>query len=105
MSFFVVTYTHPDEAGWNEHLGRHVDWLVNEVRTGRLKASGPVLDTPVRSAMLIIEAVDRDHLDAIIATDPFHSEGLIEDRTVTRWDPVFGAFAPPSDESPGATQP
>lgn len=36
---------------------------------------------------------DREALDAMIATDPFHREGLIEDLTVTEWDPMFGAFA------------
>ncbi len=44
--------------------------------------------------MLIINVEDRVALDAMIATDPFHVEGLIEDMTVTTWDPMFGALAP-----------
>lgn len=93
MTTYVVTYNHPDEAGWTEHVGPHVDWLVEQVANGTLRASGPFVDTPVRSAMLIIDAADRDALDAIIASDPFSIEGLIEDMTVTAWDPMFGALA------------
>lgn len=94
MTTFVVTYTHPDEVGWQAHVGPHVDWLLAEVGAGRLRASGPLVGTSVRSAMLIIDVEDRVALDAMIATDPFHVEGLIEDMTVTAWDPMFGALAP-----------
>ncbi len=90
MTTFVVTYTHPDEEGWHAHVGAHVDWLVGQVEVGGLRASGPLVGTAVRSAMLVIDAADRDALDRLIATDPFAVEGLIADMTVTEWDPVFG---------------
>lgn len=93
MTTYVVTYTHPDEEGWMAHVGPHVDWLNEQVSSGVLRASGPFVDTPVRSAMLIIDAPDRGSLDAIIASDPFAIEGLIADMTVTEWNPMFGAFA------------
>lgn len=93
MTTYVVTYAHPDEDGWTMHVGPHVDWLVAHVEAGVLRASGPFIDTPVKSAMLIIDAPDRSALDAIIASDPFAIEGLIEDMTITEWDPMFGAFA------------
>jgi len=99
MTTFVVTYTHPNEAGWQAHVGPHVEWLLTEVEAGRLRASGPFVGTPVRSAMLIIDVEDRAALDAMIAADPFHAEGLIEDMTVTEWDPIFGTVAPaPAEE-------
>ncbi|GAC1320574.1 MAG: hypothetical protein NVSMB16_15740 [Acidimicrobiales bacterium] len=98
MTTFVVTYSHPDEAGWHEHLGPHVDWLAAEVEAGRLRASGPFVGSDVRSAMLIIDAEDRSALDAMIATDPFHIAGLIEGMTITEWDPIFGALAPARPE-------
>lgn len=94
MTTFVVTYTHPDQVGWEAYLGPHLDWLLAEVEAGRLRASGPFVGTPVRSAMLIIDVVDRAALDAVIATDPFHVEGQIADMTVTEWDPIFGSLAP-----------
>lgn len=95
MTTYVVTYSHPDEVGWNENVGPHVDWLVAEIEAGRLRASGPFVETPARSAMLIVDVDDRAALDAMIATDPFSKEGLIADLTVTEWDPMFGAFASP----------
>lgn len=73
MTTYVVTYAHPDEDGWTAHVGTHVDWLTDQVASGALRASGPFVDTPVRSAMLIIDAPDRATLDAIIASDPFAS--------------------------------
>lgn len=93
MTTFVVTYAHPDEEGWQAHVGPHVEWLLAEVETGRIRMSGPFVGTPVRSAMLIIDVEDRTALDAMIATDPFHIEGLIEDMAITEWDPIFGALA------------
>ena len=93
MTTWVVTYTHPDEDGWTAHVGHHVDWLVEQVAAGTVRASGPFAETPVRSAMLIMEAPDRPALDAIIATDPFAIEGIIDEMAVTAWEPIFGALA------------
>jgi len=92
MPLFVVTYTHPDEAGWRLHVTPHVEYLNGLVERGVLRASGPFKDTPHRSAMLLFAAPDRDALMALIAEDPFAIEGLIEDMTVTEWDPIFGAL-------------
>lgn len=69
MTTFIVTYTHPDEGGWQTHLDAHLRWLLAESEGGRLRLSGPLVGTPMRSAMLIIEVADRPELDAVIATD------------------------------------
>ena len=92
MPLFVVTYAHPEEEGWREHLVPHIGWLQDQLRAGTLKASGPFNGVPTRSALLIMAAESRDALEALIATDPFAEHGLIEDMTVTEWDPIFGAF-------------
>ncbi len=91
MSFFVVTYTHPDPAGWKRHLSAHLDWLVAGVESGRLRASGDTRQTPIRSALLVA-APDREAPAAFIATDPFVTEGLVGEMTITEWNPIFGAF-------------
>ncbi|GAA3311552.1 YciI family protein [Streptomyces cinereospinus] len=92
MAFFVVTYTHPDTKRWNEHVAAHVDWLAERLDDGSLKASGPFLQTPLKSALLILTADSRQAAIDLIATDPFMSEGLITDCTVTEWDPIFGTY-------------
>jgi len=92
MPLYIVTYEHPDEAGWRRHVMPHVGWLRDRVKDGSLLASGPLPDAPVKSALLIMDVPDRAALDALIATDPFAAENLIENMAVREWDPIFGAF-------------
>ena len=92
MALYAVTYDHPDEAGWHRHILPHVAWLQDRLRDGSLIASGPFAGSPVKSALLIVDAPDRPTLDARIATDPFAREGLIENLTIREWDPIFGVF-------------
>lgn len=89
---YTVTYTHPDEVGWKEHVRAHTDYLLELLRAGSLVASGPNPDADVRSAMLILRAANRRALDEIIAADPFDRQDLIADMTVREWDPIFGVF-------------
>ena len=93
MPFYAVTFDHPDAAGWRKHVGAHVEWLRERLADGSVRASGPFRETAHHSALLIMAAPDRTALNAIIATDPFAVHGLIENMTVTEWDPIFGAFA------------
>lgn len=92
MPIYVVTYEHPDELGWKEHLMPHVAWLQAQLKAGTLIASGPFGDRTLRPAMLILSAQDRSSLHRLIATDPFAEQGLIDNMTVDEWDPIFGAF-------------
>ena len=90
---FVVTYEHPDEEGWRAHVMPHVAWLRDRVADGSLLASGPLEDTDVKSAVLIMRAADEAALAQVIASDPFAEHGLIENLEVRRWNPLFGAFS------------
>jgi uncharacterized protein YciI len=92
MPLYAVTYEHPDEDGWRQYLMPHVQWLQDRVKDGSLLASGPFSDLAVKSALLIMNAPDRVALDSMIASDPFAEQGLIENITIHRWDPIFGAF-------------
>lgn len=92
MPLFVVTYEHPDEAGWQRHLMPHIFWLQDRLKDGSLIASGPFPDAERKEAMLIMTAPDRTALNSLIATDPFAIEGLIANMTVRSWDPIFGVL-------------
>ena len=92
MPLFVVTYQHPNEAGWTQHIMPHIAWLQAQLKVGTLIASGPFSDRTVRPAMLIMNAPDRASLDSLIASDPFAEHGLIDNMTVNEWDPIFGVF-------------
>ena len=99
MRTFIVTMTHPDGEGWNRHVGAHVDYLRTLVGSGALKASGPLKGTALRSGFLIFSADSRAEVEALVARDPFATEGLIASLSVTEWDPLFGAFAAQSSGS------
>jgi hypothetical protein len=92
MPLYVVTYEHPDEEGWRQHVMPHVAWLKERLKDSSLLASGPFTDAPVKGALLVMAAPDRAALDALIATDPFAVENLIENMIVREWDPIFGRF-------------
>ena len=71
MPIYAITYEHPDEAGWRQHLLPHIAWLQDRLKDGSLIASGPFGDSPQRAAVLIMSANDRAAIDALIASDPF----------------------------------
>ena len=102
MPFFIVTLTHPDGEGWNDHLAPHAAYLADLVTRGVLKAAGPLQGTPKRAGFLIFSAPDREAVSALVDADPFAIHGVIETVSITAWDPVFGAFAEGSSgELPG----
>lgn len=92
MPLFIVTYEHPDELGWQQHLMPHITWLQERIDDGSLIASGPFSNTPGKSALLIMNTPDKASLERVIASDPFAIEGLIANMTIREWDPIFGAF-------------
>ena len=92
MPIYIVTFEHPDEAGWRQQLLPHIAWLRERVADGSVLASGPLPGTEPRSALLVVRAPDLDAADALIAGDPFATAGLIENMTKREWDPIFGAF-------------
>ncbi|MFC0588080.1 YciI family protein [Novosphingobium aquiterrae] len=93
MRFFVVTMSHPDGPEWGQHVLPHVDYLNGLIAQGKLRASGPVVGSTLRSGLLLFTVDNRAELDALIAADPFAIEGLIAELTLTEWNPMFGAFA------------
>jgi uncharacterized protein len=92
MTLFIVTYEHPDDEGWQQHLTPHIKWLQERIADESLIASGPFNDAVVKSALLIMRAPDQASLESIIATDPFAIEGLIAKMAIRAWDPIFGVF-------------
>ena len=92
MPLYVVTYEHPDEEGWRQHVLPHVGWLQDRLADRSLIASGPFKDDASKAALLIMSAPDKDALARLIESDPFSTGGLIANMTVREWDPIFGAF-------------
>ena len=92
MSTFAVTYTfsaEPDEV--NQIRPTHRVWLAEQLESGVLLASGPMVDRP--AALLIFRAESIEQLNALLDQDPYEQAGFIGERTIEEWNPVFGPFS------------
>ena len=92
MPFFVVTYVHRAETGWQTHIIPHMEYLQNRVKRPTVRASFPRAGTPHKSPLLIIQAPSREAVLEEIENDPFEVEGRIDDLSVTGSFPTFGSF-------------
>jgi YCII-related domain len=45
-----------------------------------------------RQGLLVIRAKDEPALIAVVQTDPFWVNGIVENLQITQWDPLFGVF-------------
>lgn len=91
MSVFVVTYGYSaDPIELNQIRPEHRAWLQAQLDAGNLLASGPMIDRP--AALLIWKAESIEQLGALLDQDPFEIAGMIGERTIEEWNPVFGPF-------------
>ncbi len=77
MKYFVATYTHPDEKGWKKYLTPHIDYLEKLIADKKLVASGPLLNSQVKSAMIILKVKDINEAQSLIASDPYTIQDLV----------------------------
>jgi len=92
MSTFVVTYTYGvDPIELNLIRPDHRIWLGEQLEAKRLLASGPMVDR--QAALLIFESDSIEELNALLNKDPFEIAGMISERTIEQWNPVFGPFS------------
>ena len=92
MPVFIVSYEHPDMAGWMQHIHGHVQWIQDSVRSGAVLACGPELGRDVGNALLVVAAEDRADAHRLISTDPAYPAGLMEHLSIREWDPMFGPW-------------
>jgi uncharacterized protein YciI len=91
MNTFVVTYGYAaDPLELNVVRPTHREWLAGLFAEGKLLASGPMVDRP--SALLIFKAESIEELNTLLDSDPFELAGMIGERTIEAWNPVFGPF-------------
>ncbi len=91
MSVFVVTYSYSaDEIELNQIRPTHRVWLKEQLDAGRLLASGPMVDR--QAALLIWRSSSIEELNSLLDQDPFEIAGVIGERTIEQWNPIFGPF-------------
>ena len=92
MSVFVVTYAYSvDEIELNQIRPTHRAWLQEQLDAGALLASGPMIDR--QAALLIWKSSSIEELNSLLDQDPFEIAGMIGERTIEAWNPVFGPFS------------
>lgn len=92
MSVFVVTYGYDaDPIELNQVRPTHREWLAQLLEKGTLLASGPMVDRP--AALLVFKADSIEELNSLLDGDPFELAGMIGERTIEAWNPVFGPFS------------
>ena len=92
MNTYAVNYfyTASPEA-LSEVRPIHREWLSEQLASGSLLASGPMVDNP--GALLIFRASSAEELSALLDNDPFDIAGFIGERVITQWNPVFGPWS------------
>lgn len=93
MSIYIVRMDHPAGTGWNTFVREHVLYLKDLIQKGKLIASGPLKNTPLRAGFLIFKADTLEEVKAMITADPFSRENLIAELDIQEWDPLFGHLA------------
>ncbi|HVK20299.1 MAG TPA: YciI family protein [Actinokineospora sp.] len=92
MTWFTVDTTYIDDADrLAEVRPQHRAYLQTLVETGQVLAAGPWGDGT--GGFVVLKAVDRDELDAILAVDPYTTEGIAAARTVREWTIALGPWA------------
>ena len=92
MFTYAVTYTFsatPEEV--QQIRPTHREWLTEQLANGSLLASGPMVDRP--AALLIFKAESIEELNVLLDQDPYEIAGVIGERTIEAWNPVFGPFS------------
>jgi hypothetical protein len=92
MFTYAVTYTFsatPEEV--QQIRPTHREWLAEQLANGSLLASGPMVDRP--AALLIFKAECIEDLNVLLDQDPYEIAGVIGERTIEAWNPVFGPFS------------
>jgi uncharacterized protein YciI len=91
MAIFAVQYVYtPDADHVNAIRPMHREWLQMLLDQGVLLASGPMVDYP--AALLIFKAASQEEMAGLLDQDPFDIAGVIVEREVREWNPVFGPF-------------
>ncbi len=92
MATFAVTYTYGASAeALNEIRPIHREYLGKLLEEGVLLASGPFVEAD--GALLIVSAGSVEEVAHLLDKDPFDIAGMISERAITQWNPVFGPWS------------
>lgn len=95
MTYFAVTYTYsPDSEEIINLRPTHREFVAELHEKGQIVGSGPFTDGE-GGALIVIELEDGSTLadaEALMNRDPFHTENVLENRSIRVWNPVTKVF-------------
>ena len=95
MTLWMIEYTYDDNtAGRDQHRPAHRAYLEDLREAGDMVAFGRFEDDGVPGALLIAHAATRDSVEALIAEDPFVTQGLVATYRIRQWG---GTWEPPAN--------
>jgi uncharacterized protein YciI len=93
MAWYTVDTTYIQDAGkLGEVRPVHRDYLRTLVAGGSVLVAGPWADDT--GGFVIYQVDDRDHLDRLLADDPYTTEGVAAGRVIKEWKISLGAWLP-----------
>ncbi|MEY4263213.1 MAG: hypothetical protein RLY88_921 [Actinomycetota bacterium] len=92
MPTYAVTYHYADKPEVIAEIRPiHREWLSQLLEEGVLLASGPKVSVP--GALLIFKVDHLEELAQLLDRDPFDIAGVIQERVIEEWNPVFGPWS------------
>jgi uncharacterized protein len=93
MTVYAVQYAYTDDTARRDEVRpEHRAYLASLLDEGTLLASGPWTDGAA-GALLLVSAGSAAEVERLLDADPFTREGVVADRTVREWNPVFGPWS------------
>jgi uncharacterized protein YciI len=80
-----------EQGKWPEH----VEFINRAADEGFLLLAGPHGDGRPYRALLIVTAASEGEVSAHLDDDPWTTAGVLETRSIDRWDVLVGEFAAP----------
>ncbi len=98
--YFVVI--REQARAWNASAGmreqeqwpEHVDYVNAAVDDGFLIHAGPYGDGNPHRALLVVSADDESQVASRLDDDPWTTIGVLETKSIERWDVLVGDMAP-----------
>jgi uncharacterized protein len=86
----ILIYTYVEDMATlrEPHRSAHLQAIIAQRDTGHIAFAGG-FDPPTGGA-IVFRGVDRDHVEAFVASDPYHANGLVTDYRIERWNLLRG---------------
>jgi uncharacterized protein len=87
---YILIYTYVAEmAALREpYRSAHLQRIIGQRDTGHIAFAGG-FDPPTGGAV-VFRGVERDHVEAFVASDPYYVNGLVTDYRIERWNLLRG---------------